>query len=101
MHYSVAIVVPSPYHLMKWAACNGFGESSFEEVCMLPEAAEEVNRSLEVLCSDKVKKYEIPKKVLLSVTVWSSENGLLTGALKLKRPSIIASLREQIDSTYL
>ena len=48
----------------------------------------------------KLVAFEIPTAIALCPEPWTPENELVTAAMKLKRPSIVAAHKALIDSIY-
>ena len=48
----------------------------------------------------KLKKFEIPTKIVLIDDLWTPENDMLTAVQKLKRREIVAKHQSEIDKVY-
>ncbi len=94
--YNVAVVVPEQETLKKWAEHHGhelreLGENQAVHA-LLVEEIERLGRDF--------KGYEKPKKVLVVDDDFTTENGLLTPTLKLKRARVIEKYLPQLDALY-
>ena len=94
--FNIAVVVPEPEALQAWADLHGHAL-----------AAPSADNAVHDLVTAEIEKYakdfrgyEKPRKLLLVDDDFSSENGLLTPTLKLKRAKVIDKYQEQIDSLY-
>jgi len=96
----VAVVVPKKNALMDWA--KGAGKTgTFEELCKDPEAATWVLDQLKAQAkADKLKGFEVVKKLLLDPEPFSVENELLTPTFKFKRPQLQKKYQADIDAMY-
>ena len=50
--------------------------------------------------SEESKGYEIPKGFVIVLDEWTTENGILTPTMKLKRRSVLEKYQENIDALY-
>ncbi|XP_047333747.1 long chain acyl-CoA synthetase 8-like [Impatiens glandulifera] len=99
--YCVALVVPIHHSLEKWAKEAGIAYKDLEELCEKTETINEVQKSLiKVAKAGKLEKFEIPSKIKLIAEPWTPESGLVTAALKLKRESIKAKYKEDLQKFY-
>ncbi|KAI9335869.1 hypothetical protein BD770DRAFT_401903 [Pilaira anomala] len=93
----VAIVMPTKDSLVKLAGGNKEGRS-MEELCQDQEIRKAFLSELQKQAkSGNLKTPEIVSNVYLTHEEWSSENGLLTAAQKLKRNVINKHYKEQLD----
>ena len=49
---------------------------------------------------NKLEKFELPSKVVLSNEEWTPESGLVTAAFKIRRRHIVDRYRSDIDKIY-
>jgi len=99
--YPVALVVPAKTILEDWATKNNIHEPTFEALCSRREAKKLILDSiLEIGKKEALKSIELPQKVFLCSFEWTPENECLTAAFKVKRQTIIAKLRSEIDALY-
>ncbi|CDW57480.1 long chain fatty acid coenzyme A ligase 4 [Trichuris trichiura] len=99
--FVVALVVPNKKNLVHFASSkvirrfnqNAFSERALRSTCF--------NQHFGVIVAEKLAKFEIPKKIHLCKENWSSESGMLTEALKLKRKEIYAAYKDVISGLYV
>jgi len=94
--YNVMLVVPDMENLGPWCAEHGVAEADIEssdEVRDLLKAEIEAN-------SKSFKRYELPKKILVSTEEFTTENGMLTPTLKLKRRNVLKKHGEAIEALF-
>ncbi|XP_003742810.1 long-chain-fatty-acid--CoA ligase 5 [Galendromus occidentalis] len=96
----VAVVVPDPDYLLKWASQNRIG-GTYEELC----ANKVVKKSIldDLLVTGKkndLKSFELMKDLYLESEPFSVENELLTPTLKTKRAYARARYAAQIEEMY-
>ncbi|XP_047319725.1 long chain acyl-CoA synthetase 8-like [Impatiens glandulifera] len=97
----VALVVPSHPTLEKWAKEASIDYKEFAELCDKVEAVNAVMQSIsKVGKGAKLDKFEIPSKIKLIPEPWTPESGLLTAALKLKRESLKAKYKDDLNNLY-
>ncbi|CAF1834469.1 unnamed protein product [Brassica oleracea var. botrytis] len=72
----------------------GVKYSDFSELCENGDAVNEVQQSLTKAA--KLEKFEIPGKIKLLPEPWTSESGLATAALKIKREKIKAKFKDEL-----
>jgi len=94
--YNVALVVPDKAALEKWATESG---KSLGDV----EKSDDVKKLIE----DELKKYsksfkgfERPEKFVLTSEDFTTDNGMLTPTLKLKRRSVLQKYESALDALY-
>ncbi|GAY41784.1 hypothetical protein CUMW_062110 [Citrus unshiu] len=87
--YCVALVVASQPAVEEWAAKQGIVYNDFTELCEKEETVKEVYASIVKAGKNaRLDKFEIPAKIKLLSQPWTSEAGLVTAALKIKREAI-------------
>ncbi len=94
--YNVVLVVPDAPALEAWCKDNS-----------VDFATAHTNEKVVQLITDEIanhsksfKRYELPKKVLLSAEEFSTDNGMLTPTLKLKRRVVLKQYGDQIEALY-
>ncbi len=97
--YTVCIVVPDPYALGK------FGEkheltADVETLTQRKDIQEMIAQEICGSLAGKYGGYEIPKKFLFLSEAFSTENGMLTQTLKMKRKVILEKHMADIESLY-
>jgi len=97
----VAVVVPASGALHTWASENGLGNKSMENLCRNSKANEAVLKSLqETGWKSGLKAIEMIKAVVLTPEEWTSDNGFMTAANKLKRSAVSKHFAKEIDQLY-
>jgi long-chain acyl-CoA synthetase len=97
----VAIVVPDPEVVVKWAADHGKAGGTMEQLCAEPALAAAVLQQMTKLGrADKLQGFEMVKAVHIHTELFSMENGLLTPTFKLKRQQARDRFRANIDTLY-
>ena len=95
--HNVALIVPDMDALKKWAAGNGGGElgdiAKNEQVRKLIQG--EIDRY-----SRSFKGFERPKSFVLVSEDFTTDNGMLTPTLKLKRRNVLERYERQLDALY-
>ncbi|KAL3076623.1 hypothetical protein niasHS_011764 [Heterodera schachtii] len=75
-------------------------ESSWEAICANKEMAKLLQKELQNFVSGKLRREEIPRKVIICAEPWTADSGMLTEALKLKRKNIKRKFAEEIRQLY-
>ncbi len=94
--HNVVLIIPDAATLEPWCKENGVDfatAASNDKVVKLIEA--------EIAAHSKsFKRYELPKKVLLSMEEFSTDNGMLTPTLKLKRRVVMQEYGDRIEALF-
>ncbi|KAL3125352.1 hypothetical protein niasHT_000942 [Heterodera trifolii] len=98
--YLIALVVPNRKNLQALAEKNAVNESSWEAICANKEMAKLLQKELQNFVSGKLRREEIPRKVIICAEPWTADSGMLTEALKLKRKNIERKFAEEIRQLY-
>lgn len=99
--YCVALVVASQPAVEEWAAKQGIVYNDFTELCEKEETVKEVYASIvKVGKNARLDKFEIPAKIKLLSYPWTSEAGLVTAALKIKREAIRKAFADDLARLY-
>jgi long-chain acyl-CoA synthetase len=94
--YNVALIVPDKAALEKWAAENGVKLDDIEQ-------SDEVKKLMAqelAKYSKSFKGFERPEKFLITVEDFTTENGMLTPTLKLKRRNVLQKYEAKLDALY-
>jgi long-chain acyl-CoA synthetase len=94
--HNVAIVVPSPEGLERWAKQHG---RTVTDPTTDPEVKALLMSELDRL-SKPFKSYERPKNVLVVKEDFTVQNGLLTPSLKVKRRAVVQKYQSAIQALY-
>lgn len=104
-HFLVAIVVPDRAILEKWASDNGVpvgeGDSGYLDLLQNPRANKHILE--EIFAKSREAGFfgfEIPQKVHLTATAFTSENDILTPTFKLKRNEAKKYFISEIKTLY-
>ncbi|VDM97072.1 unnamed protein product [Thelazia callipaeda] len=99
--YLVALVVPNRNHLAKLASDLEISRLAWPQLCQNSKVIRAFYRAVEEhAVRNHLLKNELPKKIHLCDEVWTSENGLLTEALKIKRRPIQEKYEKVIAELY-
>eukprot|EP00299_Pterocystis_sp_00344_P011619 c5453_g1_i1.p1 GENE.c5453_g1_i1~~c5453_g1_i1.p1 ORF type:complete len:359 (+),score=99.22 c5453_g1_i1:3-1079(+) len=105
--YVIAIICPNERELKTFAEKSQINFTSVAELCNNSAVIKEVFDACQQVCKQHgLVAFEMPQKVLLVVApegsgpAWTPENGLLTAAMKLKRPQIVKAHEAAITALY-
>ncbi|TFJ80303.1 hypothetical protein NSK_008446 [Nannochloropsis salina CCMP1776] len=102
--FNVALVVPDWEKLRAYGVQHtGGGVTSLstqEEIGAHPKVQDYVLEQLIVSCKDKLKKYEIPSRVVLIKEAFTVENEMLTQKLSIKRHQVVKKYGPDIEALY-
>ncbi|KAF9900814.1 hypothetical protein EC991_006873 [Linnemannia zychae] len=105
----VAILIPDPESFPAFAnkvmsTPNGFtntSDSAFKAACKDPKLRHAVLKEISIAAqSAGLKKFEIPKAVLIEPNPFTIESDLLTPTFKIKRHPVVQAYRNQLDELY-
>jgi long-chain acyl-CoA synthetase len=97
--YNVALVVPDFEVLEKYAKENNL-TSDPKALSENPDVQEMISKAIADGLKGKFGGYEIPRKFLYMSETFSSENGMLTQTMKLKRRNVLEQYMPEIESLY-
>jgi long-chain acyl-CoA synthetase len=97
--YNVALVVPDMGALKKWAGDNGVSADSDEKLLDATRVRELLTGEVDKF-SGEFKGFEKIKKITLTAEDFTTENGMLTPSLKLKRRVAMQKYGAQIEALY-
>jgi long-chain acyl-CoA synthetase len=97
--YNVAVIVPDFDVLKGWATSQGITTSSTEELVRRPEVTQLLRDEIKRLGSE-FKGYERPEKFVIATEDFTTENGMLTPSLKVKRRNVMAKYGDQMGRLY-
>ncbi|MEQ1500617.1 MAG: long-chain fatty acid--CoA ligase [Myxococcota bacterium] len=95
--YNVALIVPDLAAVQKWAETEKVDLGA--DLAANPKVVSLIQAEIEGHCST-FKGYEKPQKVLLTAEDFTTDNGLLTPTLKLKRQKVWDKYGERIEGLY-
>jgi len=96
--YNVAIVIPDFVALVPWAREQGLPEDPAQLV-KEPKVEELLLSEIAAKCGE-FARYEIPKKLVIIAEPFTTENGILTPTLKLKRRKVMERYGDEIAALY-
>jgi len=94
--YNIAVLVPEFEALGKWAQEKGV---AIDKASSSPEVRELMAGEVERF-SGKFKGYEKPHKFVVADEEFTTDNGMLTPTMKLKRVNVLSRYKSQIDALY-
>jgi len=97
--YNAALIVPDFETLRPWSVSQGMGQLSDSELCAHPAVETLIKAEIQER-SGAFKAYELPKKFVLVAEEFSTENGMLTPKMSLKRRVIMAAHGEALAALY-
>ena len=100
--YTAAVIVPDKDNLSKLSKEIGKYGFSVAELCQ-DNAVKQAfcDRLSKYGISMGLQKFEVPKKVALSLDEWTPESGLVTAAMKLKRKELENYYSSDIKQMYM
>ena len=97
--HNVALVVANVTAVRAWGKENGVSESDDEKLLASSKVRELFKNELEKY-ADKFKGFEGVRDFALVAEDFTTENGMLTPSLKLKRRAVLAKWQATIDAIY-
>jgi long-chain acyl-CoA synthetase len=94
--HTVALVVPNPDGLKRWAAENGVEAT---QAAQDPRFKDLIEREVTARSAD-FKSFERPKRIALVDQDFTVDNGLLTPSLKVKRSAVVSKYSELLERLY-
>lgn len=94
--HTVALVVPNPEGLKRWATEHGV---EFPKAAQDPRFKDLIDREITAR-SANFKSYERPKRVAVIEQDFTIENGLLTPSLKVKRSAVVDKYAALLEDLY-
>src|SRR5207245_10782533 len=93
---NVALIVPDAEAVGRWVRENGVGANDVTDNERVRELiAHEIEKH-----SGSFKRYERPEKFVLVSEDFTTDNGMLTPTLKLKRRSVLARYQKRLEALY-
>uniref|UniRef100_A0A0N4ZWQ3 long-chain-fatty-acid--CoA ligase n=1 Tax=Parastrongyloides trichosuri TaxID=131310 RepID=A0A0N4ZWQ3_PARTI len=99
MDYLIALIVANKVNIEKLGSQLKIA-GSFDDLCKNQRIRNYVADDINKTTSGNLNKFEIPRKVILFSKPWTSQDGLLTDAMKIKRKAIEAKFKEEIEKIY-
>jgi long-chain acyl-CoA synthetase len=97
--YNVVLIVPSFPQLKEWAAANGVAAADNAQLVKDPKVVEFMQNEVKARCAD-FASYEVPKKLFMVTEPFTTDNGILTPTLKVKRREIMKRWGADLNNLY-
>jgi long-chain acyl-CoA synthetase len=97
--YNVALVIPDMESLEKWAAEHGVDTSNHQQMVADPKVRELLWNEIE-RHSTEFKQYEKVRDFTVGLEDFTTDNGMLTPTLKVKRRFVLERYEDQIEGLY-
>ena len=97
--YNTAVIVPDFDALKGWAEGQGLNAKTPAELVARPEVTALIKDEIVKLGVD-FKGFERPEKFVLATEDFSTDNGMLTPSLKVKRRNVMAKYGDEIAKLY-
>ncbi|MBL9022237.1 MAG: long-chain fatty acid--CoA ligase [Myxococcales bacterium] len=97
--FNVALVVPDFANLKDWAKEQGIDASSDAKLIEEPKVKEKLQAEVDHFAAE-FKGFEEIKKVGLLPEDFTTENGMMTPSMKVKRRVVVERYKDKIDSLY-
>lgn len=96
--FNVAVVVPDRATFEKWAEKNEarLGDSLADTPAVREVLETEIRKR-----GDELRAYEVPKRILVVDEDFTTDNGMLTPTMKLKRRNVLKRYGAELDALYL
>ncbi|CAB4055517.1 ACSL [Lepeophtheirus salmonis] len=93
--YLFAIVIPDKAHLNERGLTP---EAACRDASFISSVTKEIG---DYGLKNGLVKFEVPTKVLFVFDEWTTENGLITAAFKIRRKQVVEMYKQQIDHLYV
>ncbi len=97
--FNIALVVPDFSNLKTWAKDHGVDAASDEKLIEDGKVKEQIQAEVDKLCAD-FKGFEEIKKVVLLPEDFTTENGMMTPSMKVKRRVVVQKYADKIEAAY-
>jgi long-chain acyl-CoA synthetase len=94
--YNVALVVPNQQKLQEWAQATGV---ELGNIATNPRVKEQVMAEMQKHYQS-FKSYERPRDIAIIAEDFTTENGLLTPKMSVKRKEVVARYQRELDAMY-
>lgn len=94
--FNVALVVPDEAALKEWSEKTG---GSVDNVADSPQVTQLLMAEIDRFAGE-FKSYEKPKKIALLTEDFTTDNGLLTPSMKIKRGEVVKRYQDRLDALY-
>ena len=93
---NIALIIPDMTTLAPWCQENGV---ALDQVTTDPKVNALLMAEIQAH-SKSFKRYEVPEKILVSTEEFTTDNGMLTPTLKLKRNAVMKVYGERIEALF-
>lgn len=97
--YNVCLVVPDFEVLLRYAARHGLSTNP-KQLVEQQEIKDLIAKEITEFLKGKYGGYEIPRKFVLLADDFTTENGMLTQTMKLKRRIVLKHYQDKINAQY-
>ena len=97
--FNIALVVPDFSNLKTWAKDHGVDAASDEKLIEDGKVKVQIQAEVDKLCAD-FKGFEEIKKVVLLPEDFTTENGMMTPSMKVKRRVVVQKYADKIEAAY-
>ena len=97
--YNVALIVLDPENMPGWAEANGLGGKSLDELAKNPAVHKMIQEELRKY-STEFKGFEKIQNFAVLSEEFTTENGMLTPTMKVKRQQVMNQYGDLIESLY-
>jgi long-chain acyl-CoA synthetase len=97
--FNVALLVPDMANLKEWATAQGLSAGSDEALLKHPQVLAHLQAEVDKYSAD-FKGFERVKKIAVTAEDFTTENGMLTATLKLKRRVALQKYQPLLESLY-
>ena len=98
-NYLVALIVLNAENMPSWAQANGLAGKSMDDLCKEPAVRKLISEEIKKY-STEFKGYERIENFALLAEEFSSENGMLTPTMKIKRNVVNERYKDLLESLY-
>lgn len=97
--YNVALVVPDFTTLKPWATAQGIDEANDAKLIENTAVKDQIRAEVDKLCAE-FKGFEEIKKVAIIPEDFTTENGMMTPSMKVKRRVVTQHYMDKLESLY-
>jgi long-chain acyl-CoA synthetase len=97
--YNVALIVPDMDAVKKWAGEQGISAESDEKLLENAKVKELIQAEVDK-AGEQFKGFERIKRVALTAEDFTTQNGMLTPSLKVKRRVVMQKYKDSLDALY-
>jgi long-chain acyl-CoA synthetase len=98
--FNICLVVPNFEFLTSFIKTNNLPNEP-EELIKLDMFKNKINTDIIEILTGKFGGYEIPKRFVFLADDFTTENGMLTQTMKLKRRAVVEKYKKEIETQYI